>query len=106
MSKLVTLTGEIQGALLRPDHPSDLGVIVLTGSSGRVDVERARLFADRGATAIAQQWWGGEGQAPGINLIPLEVIVRGIDRLKAEGCDRIALYQPSWRLTLGASLRR
>ena len=91
MTDTVTLTGEVQGALLRPDRPSGLGVIVLTGSSGRVDLGRAQLFAERGATVLAQRWWGGEGQAPGINLIPLEVFVRGIDTLKSEGCERIAV---------------
>jgi len=91
MGEQITLTGDVQGALLRPDRPCGLGVIVLTGSSGRVDVDRARLFSDRGAVALAQQWWGGEGQAPGINLIPLEELVRGVDRLEAEGCSRIAV---------------
>jgi dienelactone hydrolase len=90
-----TLTGEVQGALLRPDAPSGLGIIVLTGSSGRVDVDRARLFAERGAVVLAEKWWGGEGQAPGINHIPLEVFVAGIDRLKAEGCARIAMLGTS-----------
>lgn len=92
---MLTLTGEVQGALLRPERRSGLGVVVLTGSSGRVDVDRARLFADRGAVALAQRWWGGEGQAPGTNLIPLEVFMRGIDRLQAEGCERIAMLGTS-----------
>jgi hypothetical protein len=95
MIEAQTLTGEVQGALLRPEVPSGLGVIVLTGSSGRVDVDRAQLFAARGATVLAQKWWGGDGQAPGINHIPLEVFVAGIDRLKAEGCDRIAMLGTS-----------
>ena len=95
MIDMLTLTDEIQGALLRPDRPSGLGVIVLSGSSGRVDVVRARLFADLGAIALAQRWWGGEGQAPGINQIPLEVFARGIDRLRAEGCGRVAVVGAS-----------
>lgn len=77
MIEMLTLTGEVQGALLRPQDPSGLGVMVLTGSSGRVDVDRARMFAERGAVALAQRWWGGEGQAGGTNRIPLEVFVRG-----------------------------
>jgi len=91
----ITLTGEVQGALLRPQQPNGIGVIVLTGSSGRVDVERAGLFAELGAVTLAQRWWGGEGQAPGINLITLEVFGAGIDRLQAEGCDRIVLVGTS-----------
>lgn len=97
-------SGEVQGALLRPDAKREgpasgaarLGVIVLTGSSGRVDVERAQRFADLDAVALAQRWWGGEGQAPGINLVPVETIVRGVDRLKAEGCGRIAIVGTSF----------
>ena len=95
MIEIITLTGEVQGALAHPAQASGLGVLVLTGSSGRVDVERARMFAERGAVALAQRWWGGEGQAPGINLIPLEVFIKGIDRLKAEGCARIAVLGTS-----------
>lgn len=95
MVQTLMLDGEVQGALLRPDRPSGWGVLVITGSSGRVDVERARLFAEQGAVVLAQRWWGGAGQAPGINLIPLEVFRAGVDRLVAEGCERI--------LMLGAS---
>ncbi len=95
MIETLTLTGEVQGALLRPEKASGLGVLVLTGSSGRVDVDRARMFAERGAVALAQRWWGGKGQATGINLIPLEVFVRGVDRLQAEGCTRIAILGTS-----------
>ncbi len=90
------LTGEVLGVLLKPAEPTGLGLIVITGSSGRVDVERAALFASRGATVLAQQWWGGEGQAKGINLIALEVLSHGIDRLLVEGCERIAVLGVSY----------
>lgn len=90
------LAGEVQGALLKPDPANGLGMIILTGSSGRVDVERGRLFADLGATVLAQRWWGGDGQAKGINEIPLEVLARGIDLLQNEGCDRIAVLGTSY----------
>ncbi len=89
-------SGDVQGALVRPGQANGLGVIVLTGSSGRVDIERAGRFADLGAVALAQRWWGGEGQPPGINLVPIETFVRGVDRLKAEGCDRIAIVGVSF----------
>lgn len=95
MFETVTLDGDVQGALLRPAHPPGLGVLVITGSSGRIDAERAALFAARGCTVLAQRWWGGEGQAPGINEIPLEVFVRGLDLLEAEGCSRIAMLGAS-----------
>ena len=47
MIEALTLTGEVQGALLKPDQPNGWGVIVITGSSGRVDVDRAAMFAQR-----------------------------------------------------------
>ena len=49
----IPLTGALQGALLKPERPNGLGIIVITGSSGRVDVARAALFAQLGVTAIA-----------------------------------------------------
>lgn len=92
----IPLTGALQGALLKPERPNGLGIIVITGSSGRVDVARAALFAQLGVTAIAQRWWGGEGQAKGINLIPLEVFSLAVERLLAEGCERIAMLGTSY----------
>jgi dienelactone hydrolase len=89
-------SGDVQGALVRPDTPNGLGVMVVTGSSGRVDVERAQRFADLGATGLALRWWGGEGQTPGVNLVPLEIFAHGVDRLQAEGCDRIAILGTSF----------
>ena len=91
----IPLVGDIQGALLTPQRPSGLGVVVLGGSSGSVDVERAGLFAARGAVALAQRWFGGPGQAPAICEIPLEIFGRAIDRLANEGCERIALVGTS-----------
>lgn len=98
------LAGVLQGALLRPDRPSGLGVIVLTGASGRVDVDRARLFAERGAVALAQRWWGGPGQAQGVNEIPLEVVGLAVDRLRREGCARIMLLGTSMGAEAALSL--
>jgi hypothetical protein len=47
-------SGDVQGALIRPDRSNGLGVMVLTGSSGRVDTERAQRFAaDRELGAAA-----------------------------------------------------
>lgn len=89
------LTGDLQGVLLRPAARSDLGVVVLGGSSGRVDTARAALFAQRGALTFAQRWFGGEGQSPGICEIPLETFGLAVDRLVAEGCKRIALVGTS-----------
>jgi uncharacterized protein len=87
----MTLTGEVQGTLLTPAQTLSLGVVVLTGSSGRVDVARASLFfAAKGAVALALRWFGGDGLTPLIHGVPLETFRRATDRLIKEGCERIA----------------
>ncbi|OFW97897.1 MAG: acyl-CoA thioesterase [Alphaproteobacteria bacterium RIFCSPHIGHO2_12_FULL_66_14] len=91
----IALTEGLQGSLLKPGRQGGWGVIVLGGSSGRVDVARAGLFADYGAVVIALRWFGGEGQSPGICEIPLESFAPAIQRLIEEGCDRIALVGTS-----------
>ena len=89
------LHGDVQGTFLRGAQRTSLGVLVLGGSSGRVDVTRSKLFAARGAVAIALRWFGGEGQVPGICEVPLETFSRAVDRLVGEGCERIALIGTS-----------
>jgi acetyl esterase/lipase len=85
-----SLSGDLQGSLLKPAEPTGWGVVVLAGSSGRVDVARARLFAALGATSLALRWFGGEGQPRGICEVPLESFTPATDRLVGEGCDRVA----------------
>jgi dienelactone hydrolase len=84
------LSEDLQGVLLKPEKRGDLGVVVLGGSSGTIDVARARLFAERGAVVIALRWFGGPRQPPGICEVPLETFTPATDRLVQEGCDRIA----------------
>jgi dienelactone hydrolase len=85
-----SLYGDLQGAILKPAEQTGWGVVVLAGSSGRVDVARARLFAGLGTVCIALRWFGGERQPPGICEVPLEVFTRATDRLIQEGCGRVA----------------
>jgi hypothetical protein len=86
----------VQGVLVGADGlRSRVGVLVLAGSSGRVDVERARSFAQLGAVALAQRWFGGSGQAKGICEIPLEEFVRGVDLLVEAGASRVVVVGAS-----------
>jgi uncharacterized protein len=85
-----TLSGELQGCLVKPGTPNGWGIVVLAGSSGRTDVMRARLFADAGFIALALRWFGGEGQSPGICEIPLEIFFSATSRLLQEGSKRLA----------------
>ena len=81
-------TGLVTG-WLAGDADSATGVVILGGSSGRVDTGRASLFADQGTVALALQWFGGEGQSPGICEVPLETFFAATDYLRQLGCRRI-----------------
>jgi hypothetical protein len=77
--------------LFTPRRPHRVGVLVLLGSSGRMDLERAHLLAEHGAHALALRWFGGDDQSPGVCEIPLEVFVRALDRLQDESVDTLAI---------------
>jgi uncharacterized protein len=85
-----SLSPDLQGSILKPAEQTGWGVVVLAGSSCRVGVVRAKLFAGLGAVCIALRWFGGERQPPGICEVPLEVFTRTTDRLIEEGCERVA----------------
>lgn len=74
-----------------PARGSDVGVLVLSGSSGRIEVERCRLLAREGLAALSIRWFGGPGQPPGICEVPLETFVSALARLRAAGAGRISV---------------
>ncbi len=76
--------------LVHPQEERGTGVLVLGGSSGRIDEGRARLYASHGATALSVRWFGGDGQQPGPYEVPLETFFEALDRL-APQCDRLAI---------------
>ncbi|MEU8144369.1 acyl-CoA thioester hydrolase/BAAT C-terminal domain-containing protein [Nonomuraea sp. NPDC048901] len=84
-----------EGVLITPDVIGHTGVLVLAGSSGRIDRERARILAQEGMTAMSIRWFGGPGQSPGICEIPLETFVSAIDLLESTGVHRICLLGSS-----------
>ena len=86
---------EPEGLMVQPENPCGTGVLVLAGSSGRVDVDRARLLARHGATALSVRWFGGDGQQPGPYEVPLETFSDALDRL-ASRCDRLAVVGTSF----------
>jgi hypothetical protein len=91
----LVLTGELQGSLLTPVHANGVGVVVLAGSSGRVDGARANLFAVLGCHTLALRWFGGQGQVPGICEVPLETFTAAVDKLVQQGCKRVVLVGTS-----------
>ncbi|WP_424862251.1 acyl-CoA thioester hydrolase/BAAT C-terminal domain-containing protein [Streptomyces sp. MMS24-I29] len=85
-----------RGADGRTDGDDDgVGVLVLSGSSGRIETERCRLLAREGMTALSFRWFGGVGQPPGICEIPLETFAPAIEVLRAYGARRIGVLGTS-----------
>ena len=80
------------GVLLEPVAGGNgTGVLVLSGSSGRVERDRARLLARSGVSAaLTYRWFGGDGQPAGIWEYPLESFAPAVASL-AERCDRVVL---------------
>ncbi|MER5546035.1 acyl-CoA thioester hydrolase/BAAT C-terminal domain-containing protein [Streptomyces sp. NPDC002589] len=77
--------------LVEPASGSSNGVLVLSGSSGRVERERCRLFAREGMIAASIRWFGGRGQSPGICEIPLETFVAATGLLRDRGARRVSV---------------
>lgn len=84
-----------EGVRWVPDVPSGTGVLVIAGSSGRVDSPRAELMARHGALAESIRWFGGPGQHDGPWEIPLETFLSRVDEL-ARQCDRIVVIGSSF----------
>lgn len=84
-----------EGIVARPpgraSGPPAVGVLVLAGSSGRVDADRARLLAAHGALAVAIRWFGGPGQPPGICEVPLETFTAVVSALGRAGVRRVGI---------------
>lgn len=80
-----------EGVLVAPATGTEAGVLVLGGSSGRIERERARLLARQGIMALAVRWFGGPGQSPGICEIPLETFLDAVGLLRAEGARRVGV---------------
>ncbi|MFB6844117.1 acyl-CoA thioester hydrolase/BAAT C-terminal domain-containing protein [Streptomyces sp. NPDC056373] len=84
-------SGPWEGMLAAPVRGSDVGVLVLAGSSGRVERERACILARQGFTALAIRWFGGPGQSPGICEVPLETFTAAVGLLRRGGARRIGV---------------
>ena len=81
-----------EGCLAMPAAgPADVGVVVLSGSSGRIERERCRLFARAGVTAASIRWFGGRGQPPGICEVALETFVAATELLREHGAERVSI---------------
>jgi acetyl esterase/lipase len=86
-----SISAPCEGVLVEPVGGSTVGVLVLGGSSGRVETDRCRLLARTGMTALSIRWFGGAGQPAGICEIPLESFTVAIDLLHAKGAARVGV---------------
>jgi hypothetical protein len=89
------VTADPSERLFVPRSATGTGVLVLAGSSGRVDAGRARLLSEHGALALALRWFGGPGQQPGPFAVPLESFEAALDRL-ARDCECLAVIGTSF----------
>ncbi|MDH2416833.1 acyl-CoA thioester hydrolase/BAAT C-terminal domain-containing protein [Nocardioides sp. CER19] len=71
------------------DGGDAVGVLVLAGSSGRVEEDRCRVLAAAGITAASYRWFGDT-----VDLVPLESFEEPLARLH-ERCDRLAVLGTS-----------
>jgi uncharacterized protein len=81
--------------LFRPAKATGTGVLVLAGSSGRIDAIRAELLSGYGALALALRWFGGHGQQPGPFEVPIELFISALDDLAVD-CDRLTIVETSF----------
>lgn len=66
--------------LVVPDSAT-CGLVVLSGSSGRVLAERADVLASYGVAALAVPWFGVEGLPASPRRVPLEALLPHVERL-------------------------
>lgn len=85
----------LPGVRFIPNTHGGTGVLVLAGSSGRIDENRAQVFAEQGAIAESIQWFGAPGQHDGPWDIALETFLERVDNLAID-CDRIVLVGTSF----------
>ncbi|WP_309104672.1 acyl-CoA thioester hydrolase/BAAT C-terminal domain-containing protein [Microbacterium sp.] len=78
-----------------PEHPSGGAVLVLAGSSGRIERDRADLLAAHGIRARAIRWFGGRGQRTVPFEVPLELFIDELERLQRES-DRVSIIGTSF----------
>ncbi|UUW88078.1 alpha/beta fold hydrolase [Pimelobacter simplex] len=83
------------GVRWTPGTHHGVGALVLGGSSGRVDEQRARLLAEQGVLAESIQWFGGPGQHESPWEIPLETFAARVTALAA-ACDRVVVAGVSY----------
>ena len=78
-----------------PEVPCGTAVLLLTGSSGRVEAGRAQMLARHGARVRAIRWFGGSGQRPAPHEVPIETFIDQVELLRRDS-DRVAIFGTSF----------
>ncbi len=85
-----------EGLLVVPDdRPPRGAVLVLSGSSGRVQTDRCRVLADHGLAALSIRWFGAAPQPATLGEVPVESFAPHLDRL-AGISDRLGVVGTSF----------
>jgi hypothetical protein len=85
----------VEGVRWIPEEHDGVGALVLAGSSGRVDTDRARVLAGAGVLSESIRWFAGKGQHAGPWEIPLELFCDRVSALRQE-CDRVLVVGTSF----------
>ncbi len=88
-----TLTGS-EGVLLEPEGATT-GVLVLSGSSGRIETDRCRMLTSHGVAAASIRYFGGPGQPAEARLMPLETFDDVLTDLHSR-YERLVVLGTSW----------
>lgn len=82
------------GHLYQPEGHKDRAVLVILGGEQSLMPARyiAQRFADYGIMAVTVALFGAKGLPKAVNLIPLDIMVKAVEALKARGAKKIAAY--------------
>ena len=87
------LQNGFEGVLYDADNQDDRLIIVIQGLKGLELPEKyAKLFTEKGYSALAMSYYGGEGQKKDMRAIPLEQFEVACNAMKKYGYKRIGIY--------------
>lgn len=85
-----------EGVLVAPGSGEPRGaVLVLSGSSGRLQTDRCQVLADHGLVALSFRWFGEAPQPATLREVPVESFAPHLDRLAAFS-DRLGVVGTSF----------
>ena len=90
-----TVLTDMEGVRCLPEEHRGVGALVLAGSSGRVDTDRARVLGAHGVLAESIRWFGGDGQHDGPWEIPVELFLDRVAMLR-KVCERVIVLGTSF----------